>query len=66
MRKRDMSEDDENDVADMSGYAKSAVRLAWFGLNDRVSVLLHPTPSQSFNSQRIWLYSILYNSTISS
>jgi len=37
MRKRD-GDEDEIDVEDASGYEKSGVRLAWFGLEDLVSV----------------------------
>jgi len=39
-RKREMRDEDEQDVEDMSGYEKSGVRLAWLGSEDRVSVLL--------------------------
>jgi len=41
MRKREMGDEDEDDVEDMSGYEKSGVRLAWLGWEDLVSVLLH-------------------------
>jgi len=39
-RKREMGDEDENDMEDTSGYEKSAVRLAWLGLEDLLSVLL--------------------------
>jgi len=39
-RKREMGDEDENDMEDTSGYEKSWVRLAWLGLEDLVSVLL--------------------------
>jgi len=39
-RKREMGDEDENDMEDRSGYEKSGVRLAWLGLEDLVSVLL--------------------------
>jgi len=42
-RKRDMGDEDENDVEDTSGYDKSGVQLAWSGWEDLVSVLLHAT-----------------------
>jgi hypothetical protein len=38
-RKREMGDEDENNMEDMSGYEKSGVRLAWLGLEDIVSVL---------------------------
>jgi len=41
MRKREMGDDNENDVEDTSGYKKSGVRLARLGWEDLVSVLLH-------------------------
>jgi len=41
MRKREMGDEDENNVEDTSGYEKSGVRLAWLGWEDLVSVLLH-------------------------
>jgi len=37
-RKREMGDDNENDVEDTSGYEKSEVRLAWLGWEDLVSV----------------------------
>ena len=40
-RKREMGEEDENDMEDTSGYEKSGVRLAWLGWEDLVSVILH-------------------------
>jgi len=40
-RKREMGEEDENDVEDMSGYEKLGVRLAWSGWEDLVSEYLH-------------------------
>ena len=40
MRKREMGDEDENDVI-KSGYEKSGVRLASLGWEDLVSVLLH-------------------------
>jgi len=39
-RKREMGDEDDNDIEDTSGYEKSGVRLAWLGLEDLVSVLL--------------------------
>jgi len=42
MRKRDMGDEDENDLEDVSGYEKSRVRLALLGWDDLVSVLLQP------------------------
>jgi len=41
MRKREMWDEDKNDVEDTSGYERSGVRLAWSGWEDLVSVLLH-------------------------
>jgi len=41
MRKREMGDEDENDVEDKSGYEKSGVRLAWLGWEDLISVVLH-------------------------
>ena len=38
-RKREMGDEDENDMEDMSGYDKSGEGLAWLGLEDLVSVL---------------------------
>ena len=40
-RKREMGDEDENDVEDRSGYEKSGLRLACLGWEDLVSVLLH-------------------------
>jgi hypothetical protein len=47
-RKREMGDEDKNDMEDTSGYEKYGVRLAWLGLEeawlrleDLVSVLLH-------------------------
>jgi len=40
MRKREMGDEDENDVEDTRRYEKSGVRLAWLGLEDLVSVWL--------------------------
>ena len=39
-RKREMGDEDENDMEDTSSYGKAGVRLAWWGLEDLVSVLL--------------------------
>jgi len=39
-RKREMGDEDENDMEITTGYKKSGVRLAWLGLEDLVSVLL--------------------------
>jgi hypothetical protein len=36
-RKREMRVEDANDVEDMSGYAKSGVRLAWLDWADIIS-----------------------------
>jgi len=41
MRKREMCDEDENDVEDTSGYDKFGVRLAWLDWEDLISVLLH-------------------------
>ena len=38
MRKREMGEEDENDMEDTSGYEKSEVRLARLALEDLESV----------------------------
>jgi len=40
-KKRQMRYEDEHDMEDSSGYDKSGVQLARFGLEDIVSVLLH-------------------------
>jgi len=39
-RKREMGDEDENDMEDTSGYEKSGVKLAWLGWEDLVSVLV--------------------------
>jgi len=39
-RKREMGNEDENDLEDTSGYGKSGVPLARLGLEDLISVLL--------------------------
>jgi len=39
-RKREMGDEDENDMEDMSGYEKSGVQLACLGLDHLVLVLL--------------------------
>jgi len=39
-RKREIGDEDENDVENTSSYEKSGVRLARLGLEDLVSVLL--------------------------
>jgi hypothetical protein len=39
--KREMGDADENEMEYMSGYEKSGVRLARFGLEELESVLLH-------------------------
>jgi len=36
-RKREMGDEGENDMDDMSGYEKAGVRLAWLGFEDLVS-----------------------------
>jgi len=41
MSKREMGDEEENDVEDTSGYEKSGVQLASLGWEDLVSVLLH-------------------------
>jgi len=41
MRKREMGDEDGNDMEDTSGYDKSGVRLAWLVWEDLISVLLH-------------------------
>jgi hypothetical protein len=43
-RKREMVDEDENDMEDTSGYVKSGVQLASLNLEDLVLVLL---PSRS-------------------
>jgi len=40
MKKREMGDEDENNVEDTSRYEKSGVRLAWLGWEDLVSVEL--------------------------
>jgi len=40
MRKREMGDEDENDMEDTSGYEKSGVRLAWVGWEHLVSVIV--------------------------
>jgi len=40
MTKREMGDEDENDMEDMSGYEISGVRLASLALEDLVSMLL--------------------------
>jgi hypothetical protein len=37
-RKREMGDEDENNMEDKSGYEKLDVRLAWWGLKNLVSV----------------------------
>jgi len=37
-RKREMGDEDENEVEDMSGYEESGVPLTWLGWEDHVSV----------------------------
>jgi hypothetical protein len=44
-RKRDMGDEDETDMENMSGYEKSGVQHARLGLEDPVSVIL-PTGSE--------------------
>jgi len=39
-RKREMGDEDENDMEDTSDYEKSGEWLAWLGLEDLVAVLL--------------------------
>jgi len=39
-RKREMGDEDENDMENTSGYEKSGVRLARLSLEDPVSVIL--------------------------
>jgi len=39
-RKREMGDEDENDMEDTSGYEKPGVRLATLGWEDLVSVLV--------------------------
>jgi hypothetical protein len=41
-REREMGEEKGNNREDMSGYEMSGVRLAWFGIEDMVSVFLPP------------------------
>jgi len=40
-RKREMGDEDENDLDNTSGYEESGVRLACLGWEDLVSELLH-------------------------
>jgi len=40
-RKREMGDEDENDMENTSSYEKSRVELAWLGLEDPVSGILH-------------------------
>ena len=40
-RMREMGDEDENDVEDMSGNEKTGVQLTIFGWEDLVSVSLH-------------------------
>ena len=40
-RKREMGDEDENDVEDTSGYEQSEVRLLVLGWEDRILVKLH-------------------------
>jgi len=40
MRKREMGDEDENNMEDTSGYEKSEGQLGWLGVEDLVSVLL--------------------------
>ena len=40
VRKREMGEEDKNDMEDKSVYENSGVGLAWLGLKDGVSVML--------------------------
>jgi len=44
MRRREMGDENENDMEDLTGYEQSGVRLAWLSLENFVSVLL-PTGS---------------------
>jgi len=39
-RKKEMGDEDENDMEDTSGYEKSGVRLAWLGSEDLISVIV--------------------------
>jgi len=39
-RKREIRDDDEDDIEDTSGYDKSGVRLDWLGGEDHVLVLV--------------------------
>jgi len=39
-RKREMGDEDEDDMEDTRGHEKSAVRLAWLGSEDLESVIL--------------------------
>ena len=40
-RKREMGDEDENDMEDASVYGKSGVRVGWMGWEYLISVLLH-------------------------
>jgi len=44
MRRREMGDENENDMEDLTGYEQSGVRLAWLSFENFVSVLL-PTGS---------------------
>jgi len=41
MRKREMGDEDQNNVEDISGYEKSGVRLAWLGWDDVLPVWIY-------------------------
>ena len=40
-QKREMGDEDENDVEDTSGYEESGVQTAWLGSEDLIWVILH-------------------------
>jgi len=41
MRKREMGDEDENDVENTRGYEHSGIQLGWLGLEGLISVKLH-------------------------
>jgi len=41
MRKREMGDEDENDMEDTSGHQKSGVLFSWLSLEDLKLLLLH-------------------------
>jgi len=68
MRKREMGDEDENDVEDTSGYEESEVQLPGLGSEHLVSVLLHARsgliPAVSWMVNRL-VHEILLSPTFS-